>query len=97
MQHALPREAVLIEFVSYRPFFVRNARGDGLRVTPLCRVRAWATPGSCQRRSRRGLRDREEVQRVSRVLYPIPILRTCRERARALYQLLVQPIANVAS
>ena len=93
VQRALPREAVLIELVSYRPFSVRNARGDAFG-SPRYAAYVLGSSGliASVDLGEASIIERE-VQRF-RAALSNPDAANVREPGRALHQMLVQPIAN---
>ena len=92
VQHALPRRAVLLEFVSYRPFFVRNARGEAFGA-PRYAVYVLGETGIASADLGEASVIEKEVQRF-RAALSTPDTVDVRERARALHKLLMQPIAK---
>ena len=92
VQKALPPRAVLLEFVSYRPFFVRNARDTAFGV-PRYAVYVLGDAGIASADLGEASVIEKEVQRF-RAALSNPDTVDVRERGRALYQLLVQPIAT---
>jgi len=90
VQRALPRRAALLEFVSYRPFFVKNARAEAFGA-PRYSVYVLSETGIASADLGEASMIEKEVQRF-RAALSNPDSVDVRERARALHKLLMQPI-----
>jgi CHAT domain-containing protein/Tfp pilus assembly protein PilF len=93
VERALPRRTVLIEFVSYRPFFVRKPRGEAFGSL---RYAAYVLSNSGIEASI-DLGDASVIDETIlrfRATLADPGAARVRETARAMYQLVMQPIAR---
>ncbi len=93
VQHALPRKALLIEFVSYRPFFVLKPRGEAFG-SPRYAAYVLSNSGIV---ASVDLGDASVIDKKAvefRAMLADPNADRVRESAHAMYQLLMQPIAT---